>query len=1393
MLCLSLSYYQSGQFYHQTYPLEITIPYPDWWVTEEINHDRRMGYSEPLGAPPLFCGDLAVRNEREQMGEELSQSTEEEIWWDHAVHERGVMYLLYWYCLERRMHYTSYEYLQLRLDGRDACEALGIKYKQDFPQGIPFPSTRNRHTFDLSHDGITNNYPIMPMMDGIITGRPRQQTDEKLPIREWIKRFPYEIACLVWASVTPQIINKVPMTLDRRRLMGLLHCSDTYINKAKKFYDERMGNKEFFIKLANMYLDGVVNKVVDKPGSKHTSTLQVDYFYRTKVYVANDFVQMCGIYSAVEEFLFGDRLKGQTIFDEMGKEFRALQDLWYYEEECFEHIGDHYRGSRPIDDASDKESDNKSVEAVVDEMNDLSINNTRQINRVRSGKRAITRRAKKVNTGNNNTYQYVLSKCEIDTRADTICCGNNFRPIEYTGQSCDVKGFHETLDTMKDIPVANCATAWRHPASGRVYILIVNEALYFGSSMDHSLINPNQIRAYGIKVWDNPYDTEREFGIELDDFVIPFDTEGSTIHFESHLPSDAELNSCPRIILTSDEEWDPQGINMSQKPRKWLEENEAFICQVSRDRNNVQNRHSYTYETDFILSDINDSFVEQELTERMVKSVKISEVHSKERHSTITPELISRQFRVGIDKAKEILAKTTQNGVWQAVHPLTRRYRVDHLNLHREYLGGKWSMDHMTAGVKSIRQNTGAFVISNGEFTSAHPKKTMDQYDAADSLQTFCDDVGIPKDLKTDMASSFVGHKTEFQKVIKHNRIKLSHAEAGRSNQIYKVDIEIRELKRRCQNKRIEKNVPNRLWDFLIEHQAKIMQFIPRGPSGRTGYELVTGSTPDISEYCDFDFYDLVWYHVEKHPPLSKESRQLARWIGVAHRIGSDLCYWLMPVSGTPIAETTVQHVTAEDLRDRDIANRIEEFDETLRTRLDDTNFKLQGDSDFYMEDFYDDSDDPAYGDGSNTPGDREYDMSAEKQDMDEIDSIDKYIGAQIILDDQHPSNLATVKRRVTGFDGRPVGTAHVNPLLDTREYEVLELEDGTTERYFANTIAENLWSQCDSEGRQFQLLKEITDHRKNGRALSKDDGYTFAQNGDKIPKKTTVGWDVLVEWTDGSTQWIPIKDVKDSNPIELAEYAIANKIAEEPAFAWWVPFVIKKRYRMINKVKKKYWRTTHKFGIKLPHSVEEALRIDKENGNDYWEKAIRKEMEKAKVAYIGMDEYTPDQVRSGNASGLIGFQEIKCHMIFDVKIDFTRKARFVAGGHMTEAPASLTYSSVVSRDSVKIAFLIGALNELDVMACDIGNAYLNAPCREKIWFVAGPECGQLNGKVCKLVRALYGESGTDQQVDQTVSIIYCIDKLTIMITRVEKLWCFLESDVFYIHYRTIRFHINTN
>ena len=70
--------------------------------------------------------------------------------------------------------------------------------------------------------------------------------------------------------------------------------------------------------------------------------------------------------------------------------------------------------------------------------------------------------------------------------------------------------------------------------------------------------------------------------------------------------------------------------------------------------------------------------------------------------------------------------------------------------------------------------------------------------------------------------------------------------------------------------------------------------------------------------------------------------------------------------------------------------------------------------------------------------------------------------------------------------------------------------------------------------------------------------------------------------------------------------------------------------------------------------------------------------------------------------------------------------------------PSSITYLNVISRDSVCLAFLITALNGIDILSCDLENAYLNAQCREKIWFEGGLECGEDVGKVCIVMCALY-------------------------------------------------------
>jgi hypothetical protein len=103
-------------------------------------------------------------------------------------------------------------------------------------------------------------------------------------------------------------------------------------------------------------------------------------------------------------------------------------------------------------------------------------------------------------------------------------------------------------------------------------------------------------------------------------------------------------------------------------------------------------------------------------------------------------------------------------------------------------------------------------------------------------------------------------------------------------------------------------------------------------------------------------------------------------------------------------------------------------------------------------------------------------------------------------------------------------------------------------------------------------------------------------------------------------------------------------------------------------------------------------------------------------------------------------YQDIRCHMIFDVNMeDFRRNARFVAGGHTTDTPHDITYASVVSSESVIIALTLAALNDLNVKVADIENAYLTVQITEKIWTLLGPEFGDDAGKRALIVRALYG------------------------------------------------------
>ena len=144
----------------------------------------------------------------------------------------------------------------------------------------------------------------------------------------------------------------------------------------------------------------------------------------------------------------------------------------------------------------------------------------------------------------------------------------------------------------------------------------------------------------------------------------------------------------------------------------------------------------------------------------------------------------------------------------------------------------------------------------------------------------------------------------------------------------------------------------------------------------------------------------------------------------------------------------------------------------------------------------------------------------------------------------------------------------------------------------------------------------------------------------------------------------------------------------------------------------------THKYGIEIPRDVEHAHKIDLRNGNTMWRDTLKKEMYNVGVAFEILDE---------GAHAPHGWKQVTGHLVWDVKMDFTRKARWVLDGHKTPDPIGSTYAGMVSRESVRIALTYAALNDLNVSAADIRNAYLQALSTQKDYIIYRPEFGVEN------------------------------------------------------------------
>jgi hypothetical protein len=540
----------------------------------------------------------------------------------------------------------------------------------------------------------------------------------------------------------------------------------------------------------------------------------------------------------------------------------------------------------------------------------------------------------------------VQSQMELDSHADTIVCGSNCIIMHYTGKECDVSPYTDAYEAIKSVPIVQAATAYDNPETGETSILVLNEAIWMGGKMDHTLVNPNQLRAFELTVQDNPY-AEAPIFISTEDmeFTMPLSSKGTILGVATRTPTDQELQTCPHIVLSSEYEWDAQNIRFPKASRSVEEEVARTIGVVGTSNGEVPEMDEVSVDT-FDDGKTESLFDIGALSRRMIASVKVRNVsqvgveitdlpqtksfQSKGRHSSVTPADLSERWQIGLDQATETLKRTTQRLTRSAVMPLARRYRADR-HFQTKRLNGMWASDTMDGRCKSLDGNRYAQVFSNGTFfAEIYPMAT--KKDAGLALKAFILELGVPDDLTVD--GSFEQNKpgTEFMKTCRKNDIKVTRTEPERHNQNPAEGV-IREVRRRWFRTMIRKRVPRRLWDYGVRWTTQVMQRTSTqagGLRGRCPLEDVTGETVDISEYLDFGFYD----HISYKENAGLGATLIGRWLGVSHRVGGLMSYWVLTQTGSVISRTTVQNITKLEKETDEMKEGIKEFDVEISRRF---------------------------------------------------------------------------------------------------------------------------------------------------------------------------------------------------------------------------------------------------------------------------------------------------------------------------------------------------------------------------------------------------------------------------------------------------------------------------
>jgi len=401
----------------------------------------------------------------------------------------------------------------------------------------------------------------------------------------------------------------------------------------------------------------------------------------------------------------------------------------------------------------------------------------------------------------------------------------------------------------------------------------------------------------------------------------------------------------------------------------------------------------------------------------------------------VTKEDLARLWNIPLKTAAQTIQVTTQKGIRMSIHPLHARYRTKQAQLWYNQLGGRhgrFYTDTMFAQIKSTRGNDMAQIYVNDiNFTRVFPIRAKSE--VGDTLVDFIRDIGIPSEIVSDYAKETMGAK--FKLVADDHQIPRNVTEPYSPRQ-NRAEGAIREIKRAVRQTMQRANAPKRLWDYCATHQAELRCLTATDLyhlHGRTPYEIITGNTPDISEYCQYRWYEPIQY-LEQLNAFPHDKLTFGRWLGIAHRLGQALCYFILTETGQVIARTTVQPIPKEVLEKEEMKQQIITFDQKVLEKFGPSEFMADPvphpTSPLMTDVDVDLFEDPHF---------EPWEMEATMPDADDLppEFLDEYISAHFLLPQGDSFIKGQVIARKRDAEGNTRGAPNPNPLLDSRVYEV--------------------------------------------------------------------------------------------------------------------------------------------------------------------------------------------------------------------------------------------------------------------------------------------------------------------------------------------------------------------